>query len=258
MKKIITVIAVVIAALALMMGGATAGSLITGKDIKDGSVGTVDLKPGAVKQFSKPGPAGAQGEQGLRGPSGSQGIPGAIGSQGKQGEKGDTGPAGPAGTPGAAGANAQALPYGIAQVQVQRGSGQFATWQTLSTTLGSPAGDTTSGTFRFTCSSANAPCKVRVQGYATKAGVTVYPRVDITKQDFNSGQPMGNCEYGDGTTNSGTSSAVLSTDAGAPTAMTLGIGGTDDCGLNGAAGTVAEITVPAGFYDVTSTFAFTS
>ena len=68
---------------------------------------------------------------------------------------------------------------------------------TYSTTLGSPAGDTTSGVFRFTCSDAQAPCKVSLTGASTKAGTKVYPRVNITTVSLNGG-PVNQCEYGDG------------------------------------------------------------
>jgi hypothetical protein len=135
---------------------------------------------------------------------------------------------------------------GVAQVKVSRGGGAATPWATYSATVG----DTTGGTFRFTCSEANAPCKVSTAGFATADGVTVYPRVNIQTQSLNGG-PQTYCEYGDGPL-----SGVLSTDAAAATALTLHIGGSDDCGLNGPAGALNEITVPAGYYDVTSTFQF--
>ena len=49
--------------------------------------------------------------------------------------------------------------YGLVSVFVNRGSGPTR-WATLSVALGSPAGTTTSGTFRFTCTPAQAPCKI--------------------------------------------------------------------------------------------------
>jgi hypothetical protein len=154
------------------------------------------------------------------------------------------------GKDGKDGKDAQALPYGVAQVKVQRGTGAATPWAVYSTTIGSPVGDTTGGTFRFTCNEAQAPCKVSVAGYATEDGATVYPRVSIQTQSLNGG-PQTYCEYSDGPM-----SGALSTDAAAATALPIHIGGSDDCGLNGPAGAVNEITVPAGYYDVTSTFQF--
>lgn len=233
----ITSTAAVIAAIAIGSTGAQAAGvdLFGSNDIQDDSVRSVDVKdqtlrlkdlrPGAVEALS-----GGSGEQGP------QGVPGAPGAPGE---------------PGPAGKDAQALPYGIAQVKVQRGTGAATPWAVYSTTIGSPVGDTTGGTFRFSCNEAQAPCKVSLAGYATKDGATVYPRVDIQKQSLNGG-PQTYCEYGDGPM-----SGALSTDKTAPTAMTIHIGGSDDCGLSGPAGALNEITVPAGYYDVTSTFQFT-
>jgi hypothetical protein len=71
-------------------GGAVAGAMITGKQIKDNTVTTKDIKNGslAVKDLSKstrkvlagtPGPAGATG---ARGPAGANGANGANGPRG--------------------------------------------------------------------------------------------------------------------------------------------------------------------------------
>jgi hypothetical protein len=148
--------------------------------------------------------------------------------------------------------------YGVAAILIKRGTGNYTVWDNISTPLGGPVGGTASGAFRFTCSTANAPCDLEVQASATVAGWKVYPRVDISKQDFNSGAPLGNCEYGDGTDNNGGTKVLT---ANAPVAVTLGIGGTLDCGstqtypTNGVAD---HIEVPAGYYDVTSEFTFST
>ena len=135
-----------ILALAAGGGGAVAGSLITSQDIQDKTIKTADLKKGAVKtqkvqdgtlgvadlskqaqdKFSKPGP---------------QGPPGPAG--------GPPGPAGPHRSARPA-RNGRASEYGVAQVCVDRGNGpsRFAAY---SAALGSPAGTTTGGHFRFTC-----------------------------------------------------------------------------------------------------------
>lgn len=205
-----------------------------------------------------PGPQGAQGVAGPQGPKGDTGATGAASTvPGPPGPQGATGPQGAPGTP------APTPAYGIAQVLVNNKFGTNV-WATYSTTLGSPVGDTASGTFRFTCAAAegfNPPCAVSVAAYATEGGVTMYPRVLIYQQSPNGG-PEIYCEYGDGTTNNNTSTAVLSQDSNAPTPVTLGIGGSLDCPgttqVRPSDGTVSEIDVPAGYYDVQSTFTFSA
>jgi hypothetical protein len=92
---------------------ATARSLITGLQIKNGSITSADLADGTIKsrdlapslrhaQAVVPGPQGPQGAQGEAGPQGSKGDPGAQGAQGPQGPagpQGATGAQGPAGPP---------------------------------------------------------------------------------------------------------------------------------------------------------------
>ena len=80
---VVAVIALVVA----MSGSAVAASLITSKQIKDGTIQTKDL--------SKKARSALKG--GARGPAGPEGV------QGPQGSKGDPGTAGPAGTAGAPG-----------------------------------------------------------------------------------------------------------------------------------------------------------
>jgi hypothetical protein len=179
------------------------------------------------------------------------------GAKGDKGDTGATGATGAKGDTGAAGTNAQALPYGIALVNVSRGGATATTWGTFSTTIGSPVGDTASGVFRMSCSAAKAPCVISVQAYSTTSGVTVYPRLDISRQDTNNA-PTGNCEYADGVDNNGSSIGVGNGVANA-TAVPLGIGGTLDCNAGQTYptdGIAASISVPAGFYDVAATFTF--
>lgn len=102
MSKRHAIIAAGVIALGLTIAattGAVAGSLITGADIKDGTiqsrdlkdgsgVGTADLKPGLANKIN------AHGEQGPAGPQGPRGY------QGQQGDDGQQGPAGPQGEPG--------------------------------------------------------------------------------------------------------------------------------------------------------------
>ena len=127
-------------------------------------------------------------------------------------------------------------------------------WAVYSTTVGSPVGDTTGGTFRFTCSPTQAPCEVSVKAYGTTSGMQVHPRVVLHKSSYDGG-PQYTCEYADGI-NNGPTPGALATLTTASQPLTLGIGGSADCGIAGPAGIVDSIVVPAGFYDVTSTFQF--
>ncbi len=71
-------------------GTATAASLITGKQIKDGTISSKDLTRGVRGQLLRVGPTGDRGDRGDRGPRGEQGV------KGDQGAKGDPGPVGEA------------------------------------------------------------------------------------------------------------------------------------------------------------------
>lgn len=73
-------------------GGAVAGSLVTGRQIKDGTITTADIKNKTVKKRDL-----AKGARGLPGPRGAAGQPGAegsVGAAGRPGLQGDTGPRG--------------------------------------------------------------------------------------------------------------------------------------------------------------------
>jgi hypothetical protein len=71
-------------------GGAVAGDLITGKDIKDGTVASADVKNESLRlrdlalraQEALEGPTGPPGPQGVPGPQGPAGIPGPVGPPG--------------------------------------------------------------------------------------------------------------------------------------------------------------------------------
>lgn len=179
------------------------------------------------------------GAQGPKGSTGAQGV------QGIQGVKGDTG------------APAPAPDFGIVKVNINRGTGPAA-WATYSAPLlGSPAGDQAQGAFRFTCpASAPGNCALSLSGSATVTGWQVYPRVLLMKQVAGAG-PEVYCEYGDGADNNGAKAALATTD----TAVTLGIGGSLDCGAGQAypaSGTASTIEVPndGGHYDVYTTLIF--
>jgi hypothetical protein len=85
-----------LALLALVMattGSAVAASLITSKQIKDGTIQTKDISKQARKALKgKPGAAGAQGLQGAKGDAGPKGDQGVKGDKGDTGAQGDPGP----------------------------------------------------------------------------------------------------------------------------------------------------------------------
>jgi hypothetical protein len=154
--------------------------------------------------------------------------------------------------------------YAIVTVFVDRGSGPFR-WAFYSAPLGSPAGTTTGGVFRFSCSAAQAPCKISygaaVVSNQSAANATVHPRLLIHK-DLGA---ITFCEYADGANNNAGLAQIprVPTLAEAVVAMqtplTMGIGGSLDCGSTQPYppdGEATEIWVPQGFYDVWATFAF--
>src|SRR3954452_22194707 len=80
--------------LGLVIASATtagAASLITGKQIKNGTIAKQDLSKAVRKQLAKTGAggaAGAQGARGAQGPAGDNGAPGARGTNGTDGTDG--------------------------------------------------------------------------------------------------------------------------------------------------------------------------
>jgi hypothetical protein len=153
-SMVVACIAVILA----MTGSAFAASaLITGADVKDGSLTRADLSGRTIRslkgrrgprgrngQDGFVGPEGPQGSTGERGPIGPQGIQGPAGPkgatgdtgrqgpQGIQGRTGDTGQQGPPGNDGAPGTPGQSL-IGNA----------FVGSTALGTPLASPGGPTT-------------------------------------------------------------------------------------------------------------------
>jgi hypothetical protein len=98
----ITLKAAVVALLVAMVagGGVATGarSLITGADIKDGSITGQDIKPKSLSaRLFADSSASTRGVRGPRGPQGTQGVAGAAGPAGPQGLSGPPGPTGPAG-----------------------------------------------------------------------------------------------------------------------------------------------------------------
>lgn len=223
-------------------------------------------RPEVFVQWNVAGDTGPQGPAGPAGPVGPAGPAGAAGVPGADGLPGADGATGPQGEPGAPGVDAPAAEYGVGAVSVRRGGGAAAIWARYSTRLGSPVGDTAGGAFRFTCATAQAPCEVSISaaGLAGTSGVVgVYPRVLIQRQAYLTDAPQTYCEYGDGSTTAATPSGVApivtQPYASEPvyTSLPIHIGGSADCGGPvTTAGAVAVITVPAGHYDVFSTFVF--
>lgn len=246
-----------------------------GQFIKFRALGEVLSRPyTAVAEINVLVPAGSPGITGPTGPTGPQGP------QGPQGATGNTGPEGPPGPPGNTGAVGPQGPtgadapvaYGIGTVSVKQGAADPGIWAVYSTRLGTPiasaalftAGDTTGGTFRFSCSAAQAPCELSVAAAVLTAvggeQYSVYPRVLIHRTELFVDLTERYCEYGDGSLND-TSPAPIIAQPSSPgptfTGINIHIGGTADCITPaGPSGSVPTIIVPAGRYDVFTTFIF--
>ena len=93
------VIAAVVAAIVAAASGTAATIVVTSKNIKNGTIQTVDLSAKAKRALKgNRGPRGLRGLAGLPGSDGSagpQGLPGPVGPQGPSGPSGPQGPAGP-------------------------------------------------------------------------------------------------------------------------------------------------------------------
>jgi hypothetical protein len=120
LKKGITLIAVLVAVLAVTSGGFAAVNhyvITSSTQIKNGSVSISDLSSSARKALQgQKGETGAAGPQGL---TGAQGLTGERGAAGSQGPKGDTGEAGPQGPQGPAGAQGPQGHPGISGYEVR-------------------------------------------------------------------------------------------------------------------------------------------
>lgn len=98
------VVAIVAVVLAMTGSAFAAKELITGRDIKNGSITRADLARNTISSLSgRQGPAGARGQDGFSGPPGPVGATGAKGETGPAGPKGETGERGPAGSTGSPG-----------------------------------------------------------------------------------------------------------------------------------------------------------
>jgi hypothetical protein len=121
--------AAVVAAVAIGSGAAQATSLITGKDVKDGSIHRVDLGAGINHRLDRMAASGAQGPQGLPGKdglNGKDGAPGQAGKDGLNGKNGAQGLPGKDGLNGKDGAPGQAGKDGVTDLNA--GANYRTTW----------------------------------------------------------------------------------------------------------------------------------
>jgi hypothetical protein len=81
-RRTTTLLAFVLGVIIATAGTATAAKLITGKQIKDGSIGTKDLAKAVRSQLAKSGVPGATGQAGPKGDAGAIGPKGDVGPQG--------------------------------------------------------------------------------------------------------------------------------------------------------------------------------
>jgi hypothetical protein len=152
----------------------------------------------------------------------------------------------------------------VANVLVSRGGAAPTIWAQYATPLGSPVGNNAaSGVFRFTCTSAKAPCAISVTAAVLgSTDHTIYPRVLVYNAGDGNGQgaALTTCEYADGSSGAAPLTIGHQPSSASPiySAVPVNIGGSADCGIvpAGPAGDVATIIVPNGYYDVHSTFTF--
>lgn len=120
-------------AILVAFGGASAGAraLLTGKDVKNGSLQERDLSKGVRVKLNRPMTPGPQGERGVEGPQGLSGARGATGPQGEQGVPGEAGlqgSQGPQGAPGADGTDGADGQDGAPGADGQDGTVNLATY----------------------------------------------------------------------------------------------------------------------------------
>jgi hypothetical protein len=132
------VVACIAVVLAMTGSAFAARALITGADVKNGSLTRADLSKRTLKSLKgkrgrpgRDGFVGARGPQGDTGPEGARGPAGPAGPQGPRGSVGDTGPQGPQGRTGPIGPDGPQGPAG------QSIAGQFSTGTTPVDTTGS-------------------------------------------------------------------------------------------------------------------------
>ena len=88
-------IAAVVAAVVAAASGTAATIVVTSKNIKNGTIQTVDISANAKRALrGNRGPRGLQGPAGVPGPQGPTGVPGPAGQAGPGGPEGPQGPPG--------------------------------------------------------------------------------------------------------------------------------------------------------------------
>src|SRR5262249_57218642 len=122
---------------------------------------------------------------------------------------------------------------------VDRGNGPTR-YATFSGCLGSPVGTTMGGAFRFSCSPAQAPCKISYGAAAISdqsGNALVHPRLLIHKESGAiANAPIEFCEYADGANNNAGLAQIPRVPSlqdavsALRTPLSMGIGGSLDCG----------------------------
>ena len=108
---------------------ATAGALITGRQVKDSSLTGRDVKNRSITSLDLARGVAARGPRGLPGAPGSPGPAGAPGDPGPKGEtgaKGDTGERGPRGEPGATNVTVRQQVCGAQLCAIECNAGEVA------------------------------------------------------------------------------------------------------------------------------------
>ena len=250
-------------------------ALVVSATVAEAQVLCVELKGGKATRRDvkfRDGSTCKKGEQELAVPARDLTVSGPAGPQGPTGPTGPAGSQGTTGLAGPPGQNAPALEYAVVSVFVDRGNGPTR-YATFSVALGSPVGTTTGGDFRFTCSAAQAPCKISYGAAVISdqsGNALVHPRLLIHKQSGAiANAPIEFCEYADGADNNAGLDQIPRVPSlqdavsALQTPLSLGIGGSLDCGsAQPYTPAVTEICVPAAtatapaYYDVAATFAF--
>ena len=171
------------AALAASTATATATTMITGAQIKNGSVSGKDIRNGSLakrdlsaavrKRLRRAGPA--SGPQGATGGQGAQGPRGGPGAPGRVGERGPAGPAGPAGPQGAKASRAQRR-AGSTRRKGEAGASAFAA------TI--PSGTTVRGAWGYRVANQITNTHELVESFP-------YPPTALTSTDVNFGSAPG-------------------------------------------------------------------
>jgi hypothetical protein len=200
---------------ALSISAAASGSvraLITGADIRDGSITSKDIashtivgsnlsrslvqslqgETGAAGPAGPAGPAGAKGDPGAQGPAGPQGAQGAKGDPGgPPGPKGDTGPQGLKGDTGSQGPKGDTGPQGPAGL-----AGPIAGFTTVS---GSHVAleAATSDTFDYESGTATCPSgKIAIGGAAVPDDDNAYVMVNQSYASSTTTWTVSESDYG--------------------------------------------------------------